>query len=603
MIRKYQRIVGLFFLLIFMVFPACTNSGIVSSGEFNSSQLSTEEPNAANAVEGQKTRNKKNPTADTILTNGLILTMNEEKPVAEAIAISGDRIIFVGSSADVKQYEAEETKVTDLKGLTVTPGFIDSHAHWINSWDWKFSSPEESVHFAISQGWTSINELYADQFWLDELTTLDNNGSLPIRVNAYLPYNFMDEKFGHWYENYQPFTNISPHVRIAGLKIFMDHAWGQNIHWTRDELNAFIDKTQREGWPVAAHTVGLEAHDMLLDAFALANEKYPNQSIRNRIEHTVMITDENLQRLDDLGLVASIQLNGPNEWVEDPAFKEIIPSDEFNTVGRWRDLIETGVLTAGSDDWPYGDLEGQDPPFGSVMRLLHQAVARVGNDNRPPEDWMVDQSITIEKALRLLTINGAYATMEEDDKGSLSPGKLADMVVLSKNPVAIPLNEVTDIQVLMTMIGGKVEYCQDTSICSESEEMLKPAESDAQAVITASASTIAEPPKMAFDEDPDTAWISGGDAEQWIQYDLEEPTGLKKIHLVVSQYPEGDTTHEIWAGNTAEDLTLIHTFSGYTEDFLILEKEFDPALDNIRFVRILTTSSPSWVAWREITIN
>ena len=72
---------------------------------------------------------------------------------------------------------------------------------------------------------------------------------------------------------------------------------------------------------------------------------------------------------------------------------------------------------------------------------------------------MLDQIITVEQALRSLTINGAYATFEEDKKGSLTAGKLADLVILSANPLTAPIETVPDIHVLMTMIGGTVEYC------------------------------------------------------------------------------------------------------------------------------------------------
>ena len=197
---------------------------------------------------------------------------------------------------------------------------------------------------------------------------------------------------------------------------------GKTIHWTQGELNAFIDKVQGEGWPIASHAVGLEAHRMLLDAFELAKAKYPVSAVRNRIEHVVMVSDSDLQRMKNLGLIASIQFNGPNEWPDDPVFYERVAPEQYHVAG-WRDLIEAGIPTAGSDDWPWGDVNGQDPPFGSPIRLLYQAVTRVGNNGRPPDDWMLDQAISMWQALQLLTINGAYATMEEEIKGSLHPGR------------------------------------------------------------------------------------------------------------------------------------------------------------------------------------
>ena len=108
--------------------------------------------------------------------------------------------------------------------------------------------------------------------------------------------------------------------------------------------------------------------------------------------------------MKDLGFIASIQLNGPNEWPDDPVFYERVAPEKYPTVARWRDLIEAGIPTTGSDDSPWLDANGQDPPFGSPIRLLYQAVTREGNSGRPPDDWMLDQAISMWQALQLLTI-------------------------------------------------------------------------------------------------------------------------------------------------------------------------------------------------------
>jgi hypothetical protein len=95
------------------------------------------------------------------------------------------------------------------------------------------------------------------------------------------------------------------------------------------------------------------------------------------------------------------------------------------------------------------------------MWALHAAATR--NDAywpRPPEPWQSAQTISVDEAMHLLTINAAYTSFDEDRLGSLSPGKLADLVILSANPLDVPLNEVPQIEVLMTMIGGQVEFCR-----------------------------------------------------------------------------------------------------------------------------------------------
>jgi hypothetical protein len=126
----------------------------------------------------------------------------------------------------------------------------------------------------------------------------------------------------------------------------------------------------------------------------------------------------------------------------------------------WRSLVEAGVPFSNASGWPsYYVVEPSGAPFGSPIHLIYQAVTRVGNLGKQPPASLLDQAISADDAMRALTINGAYTTFEEGSKGSLTPGKLADMVVLSDNPLKVAAEQINAIQVLMTMIGGKVEFC------------------------------------------------------------------------------------------------------------------------------------------------
>jgi len=117
---------------------------------------------------------------------------------------------------------------------------------------------------------------------------------------------------------------------------------------------------------------------------------------------------------------------------------------------------------------------------------------------------------------------------------------------------------------------------------------------------TASSSTPADLPKLAFDGDVTTAWSAGGPAPSWIQLDLGQPVTISKVRLNVSQTPPGATTHEISGGPTPDSLTLIGTLDGNTTEDQWLELN-QPA-NNVRYVKIETLKSPSWVSWREIEI-
>ncbi|HSM70592.1 MAG TPA: amidohydrolase family protein [Anaerolineales bacterium] len=406
--------------------------------------------------------------------NGQIITMEDAQPQAEAVLIQGDTILAVGSEADILSLADSQTIKIDLEGKTLVPGFIDSHVHRIGDRGFAgIDSAEASIQLALEQGYTSMNEMFVNQERLDELRSLDEVGSLRLRVNAYLPLNYDEPKFGLWYQDYQPGFAYSPYLRLGGLKIFMDHGWGKgDLLWTQAELDQTLTEATDLGWQIAAHSVGEPAHTMLLNTIERIQQTDPGRDHRFRIEHVIVISDEDVQRMADLNVLASVQLHAPNTWSTD--FDDFYPEVDAELQShftRYRDLTEAGVRIIGSSDWPYAALE---EGFGSPMKLLYQAVTRVGTGGHLPEDWMIGQEIPIELAMRSLTINGAYGTFEEDIKGSLKPGKLGDLVILSANPLDTPIENVPDIEVLMTMIGGKVEWCApgSESLCPTTPELI-----------------------------------------------------------------------------------------------------------------------------------
>ncbi|HJX92562.1 MAG TPA: discoidin domain-containing protein [Pyrinomonadaceae bacterium] len=117
---------------------------------------------------------------------------------------------------------------------------------------------------------------------------------------------------------------------------------------------------------------------------------------------------------------------------------------------------------------------------------------------------------------------------------------------------------------------------------------------------TGSTSTPNDLPKLAFDGDPKTVWSSGNGVPGWIQIDLGQPTTISKIRLNVSQFPPGPTTHQISAGPTPDSLAPLGTLDGNTTDGQVLE--LNKSASNVRYLKIETVKSPSWVAWREIEV-
>ncbi len=157
--------------------------------------------------------------------------------------------------------------------------------------------------------------------------------------------------------------------------------------------------------------------------------------------------------MSNLGILASFQLTWFNSYDID-YYQYPLYQSYSHIIGRWRDIVQAGIPSIGSTDYPV-TLEFD----GSAMKAISLAVTKIGEDGLTPPDWMLNQSLSVEQALRLITIDAAYGTFQEDVKGSIKVGKLADLVILSDNPLTVPENRLAaDIEVLVTMVGGKIEY-------------------------------------------------------------------------------------------------------------------------------------------------
>jgi len=297
---------------------------------------------------------------------------------------------------------------------------------------------------------------------------------LRLRVNCYLPVNYLDDKFGVWFGDYRPHQVFSPHLRIGGVKIFADSAWTNemfmtkphtdrpdyrgDVYWTPDEFTDLVRSLHDDGWQLATHTCGDAAHDMVLDAYEAALAGADNADHRHRIDHVMAVRDDQVQRMRDLAIIASFQLT----WFTPDTTPDVAATmgpERLAWVGRWRDLLEAGVPAVASTDYPFDDLLETDRPTGHAMTALSIATTRQGAAGAPPQPWQADQAITIEQGLDLITRAGAYASFEDDRKGTVSVGKLADLVVLSDDPRLVATDDLANVDVLMTMVGGRVEYC------------------------------------------------------------------------------------------------------------------------------------------------
>ncbi|MHA3963925.1 MAG: amidohydrolase, partial [Candidatus Thorarchaeota archaeon SMTZ1-45] len=391
---------------------------------------------------------------DIIIYNGEIVTMEQSPAQVEAVAIQGEYIVAEGDENDILAMAGPNTQFIDLEGRTLLPGFNDAHSHHIGDRSYvNQSTAEEVIESVLSCGWTSISELFVNQERLDGLISLDQQDNLHVRVNAYLPLSWQFDRFGNWYQAYQPGQEYSSKLRIGGVKIFMD-GWITNWdhYFDQTELAGLVKEAHDAGFQIAIHSVTDTATDVVLNSLESALDGQSNDAYRHRIEHLVLLRNEQMQRMSDLGILASFQLTWFNsddvEYYQFPIYEEY-----SDLIARWRDIVEAGIPSLGSTDFPWNLGEHR-----SAMRAVSLAVTKIGDKGLTPPDWMLNQSLSVEQALRLITIDAAYGTFQEDTKGSIKVGKLADLVMLSDNPLTVSEDNLADIEVLMTMVGGVVEY-------------------------------------------------------------------------------------------------------------------------------------------------
>jgi predicted amidohydrolase YtcJ len=211
-----------------------------------------------------------------------------------------------------------------------------------------------------------------------------------------------------------------------------------------DKFEKVIVAMNRLNWRATIHTGGDRGLDIVLDAYEKANKEKPLARKRWTLEHLLYTRPDQYKRIKDLGLVVSTQFHGYmagqdmiNFWGKERAAKST----------PVRDWMDAGLIVGGGSDW---SLLPADP-----LWMLYYFVTR---DTRLWGVMGPEERVTREEALRMLTINNAYITMEEDIKGSLEPGKLADLVVLSGDYLTVPEKQIRDLKPLVTFVGGKVVY-------------------------------------------------------------------------------------------------------------------------------------------------
>jgi len=291
---------------------------------------------------------------------------------------------------------------------------------------------------------------------------LNQEGKLTLRVYAWLPIEEIDK-----YIKLVIKQGLGDEmVKVGFLKAFIDGTLGSGTalmfepfadapgktglaQYPEEKFYQLVEKAQQNGYQIGVHAIGDKAVNWVLNAVERAEQKYGNKNLRHRIEHAQVIIPSDVKRFKKLGVIASMQ---PTHCTTDMRFCEKrIGLDRSKNAYIWKTLIDNGAWLAFGSDWP---VEPLDP-----LRGLYSAVTRKNIEFDYPEGgWFPEQRLTLAEAIKDFTLGPAFASFEENIKGSLEVGKLADLVVLSKDLFTIPPKEILTAEVLYTILGGKIVY-------------------------------------------------------------------------------------------------------------------------------------------------
>lgn len=533
--------------------------------------------------------------ADIVFKNGAVYTVNERQPRAEAIAVKGNKIIFVGSNREAKAYEGKTTRVIDLQGKTVVPGLTDAHYHlagvgaremnlnlegttsledflakvkarvdrakpgewvtgrgWIETF-WKpptFPSrrdldkiaPENPVYLtradghaavvnsaalkvagltketpdpqggeimkdkqtgepsgmlvdraqnlvarhvpppteaemeealilgvrrSVELGWTQIQNAGSPFSEVERLKKLYADGKIKLRIYEAIRGPSPDAsrllREGSQtglYDN--RFTVRTIKVSIDGalgskgaalLEPYADHDTRGLLMYKEEDLMPMFTEALRQGVQVETHAIGDRANRVILDLYEKAFKAVPpaERKVRDprwRVEHAQIMHPSDIPRFKQLGVIPSMQ---PSHAIGDLHFAPSrVGVKRLEGAYAWQTFIKSGSIIAGGSDAPV--------ERGEPMIEFYAAVARRDQKGFTGEGWHPEQKVTREQALKMFTIWAAYAAFEEEMKGSIEVGKLADLTILSADIMKIAEPEILKTRCVMTVIGGEVVF-------------------------------------------------------------------------------------------------------------------------------------------------
>jgi hypothetical protein len=338
----------------------------------------------------------------------------------------------------------------------------------------KYAKKAEEV--ALSYGITEVHDMGSTWPIVDVWKEMYKNDALKLRLYTYIrgPGEDADKLLKEG-----PQIGLFDHrFTVRGIKITADGALGSRgaallepysdaetsglLIYNDEQIYPTIKRALESGIQMAVHAIGDRANRTVLDLFERAMKEVPPEKQspmppRFRIEHAQIVHWDDLPRFAKLGVIPSMQ---PSHAIGDLHFAVRRLGMERMTEGyAWRTFIDSGCIIPGGSDAPVEE--------GNPMIEFYAAVVRKDTTGFSAAGWHPELKMTREEALKSLTIWGAQAAFEEEMKGSITPGKLADLVVLDRDLMTAPEERLFDIKVLMTVVGGEVVFQREEFITSK----------------------------------------------------------------------------------------------------------------------------------------
>jgi hypothetical protein len=299
---------------------------------------------------------------------------------------------------------------------------------------------------------------------LDIFRELQRRGELTARVYAFLTLPLWKDVAAR----VRPQTDDGL-IRFGALKGFVDgflmeEPYADNPDYagsftfrftTPEDMERSIVGADAAGFDPVVHVTGDKAHRLLLDWFEATVRANPSRDRRFRVIHAWYPSARDVARMGRMRLIADVT---PNHLLRGlRTIERSLSPERARTAHAWRSMIRAGVRLNIVSDWPGSYNEQEETPLAPLENISY-AISRQDARGQPAGGWRPEERLTVEEALQAYTINPAFASYEEDRKGSVTVGKLADLVVLSRDIFGLPPEAIRTTEVDLTVLGGKVIY-------------------------------------------------------------------------------------------------------------------------------------------------